>query len=194
MSRRVYCKKCTDDNELFKNQYQQLKNDGWGIKCGKIYCHVCINTNYIKNKVCEELEEITLTFTLSTPDSRIERRIAKSQSRYPLSRAISIEGWGESFFMYQGVDALRSIGLKLLDSDYLVRNDAIQMVSDCCSFDKGMKGNERKDFFKDQKNNLTVRYLIDNLGNIRKKNSEDEDIQKSTLEAIMGLVSAITVD
>jgi hypothetical protein len=190
----VYCKVCNDDNELFKNQYQQLEDDGWGIKCGKIYCHVCINDNYIKNMVCEELEEITLTFTASTPDSRIERRIAKSQSINPVARAISIEGWGESFFMYQEIHALRSIGSKLLDSDYRVRNDAIQMVSDCCSFEKGMKTIERKDFFGDQNNYLTVRYLLDNLGNIRKKNSEDEDIQKSTLVAIMGLVCAITND
>jgi hypothetical protein len=194
MPRRVYCEDCNDDNQLFKNQYQQLFDDGWGIKCGNIYCLVCIMKNEVKNMVCEELEEITLTFTISTPDSRIERRIANSQSINPVARANSIEGWGESFFMYQEVDALRSIGNKIIDSDSRVRDRAIQMVSDCCSFEKGINIIERKDFFEDQKNHLTVRYLLDNLGKIRKNNSKDEVIQKNTLIAIMDLVFAITND
>jgi hypothetical protein len=192
MARRVYCKICNDDNQLFKNR--TLSNDGWGVICGKIYCHVCITRNDVKNMVCKELEEITSTFTISTPDSRIERRILNSQSINPVARAISIEGWGESFFMYQEVDALRSIGSKLLDSDNRVRDKAIQMISDCCSFEQGINTIERKDFFEDEKNNVTVRYLLDNLGKIRKINSKDENIQKCTLVAIMDLVCAITND
>ena len=192
MARRVYCEICNDDNQLFKNR--TLSNDGWGIICGKIYCHVCITRNDVKNMACKELEEITITFSASTPDSRIERRIQNSQSINPVARAISIEGWGESFFTYQEVDALRSIGSKLLDSDNRVRDDAIQMISDCCSFERGINAIERRDFFKDEKNNATVRYLLDNLGKIRKKNPKDEDVQKRTLATIIDLVGAINND
>ena len=185
-SRRVYCQPqhrggCSDDLQLFK--HETIYDYGWGFKNNRIYCNICLNTHEVR-AMEDVAQDFDLTFNIDTPDSRIIRRIAKSESENPVNRAISIEGFGESFFFYQEGRDFREIGSKILDKDAYVGLKAVRMVSDCCNFEKGIQSPQRKAFFQNPRNQPVVKFVLSNLEKLRGRLMKSDDSMRCIIEAI----------
>lgn len=185
-SRRVYCQPqhrggCGDDLQLFK--HETVYDYGWGFKNNRIYCDICIDTHEVRRIDYVE-PDFNLTFNIDTLDSRIVRRIAKSESINSASRSISIEGFGESFFFYQESRDFREIGSKILDKDANVGFKAVRMVSDCCNFEKGVQSPQRKAFFQSTRNQPVIKFVRSNLEKLRDRYTKCDDSMKSIIEAI----------
>ena len=112
-------------------------------------------------KTNENLGGDTITYTLEhiTTDGRIYHRESLADSNDPTDRKISILGFGERFFRYQEVWAIRQLILKLKDQDLAVRHRAMEEILSCFDFSRGIFPENREAFLQ----NPSYSVILSNL-------------------------------